>query len=209
MRTRKNKMKKFWIYLFPNLCTIATVIYFFTLLFKSFFSEDISWTLASIFVLIVGIAINWSLYVLFFAVGIKFWSKKEQLAYKRLKKILEIREYKEQLAYERLEKISKIRKYKNSEEYKEKIRFKNKFNEKFENNSYYELCYQVFSEETDNERYSDKEYYLRELTGKETPEEIVTKIRDRKSMENKNSNNNNSDDILKYGIGFLLGRWLK
>lgn len=191
MRTRKNKMKKFWIYLFPNLCTIATVIYFFTLLFKSFFSEDISWTLASIFVLIVGIAINWSLYVLFFAVGIKFWSKKEQLA------------------YERLEKISKIRKYKNSEEYKEKIRFKNKFNEKFENNSYYELCYQVFSEETDNERYSDKEYYLRELTGKETPEEIVTKIRDRKSMENKNSNNNNSDDILKYGIGFLLGRRLK
>ena len=42
MRTRKNKMKKFWIYLFPNMCTIATVIYLFTLLLKAFFSEDIS-----------------------------------------------------------------------------------------------------------------------------------------------------------------------
>lgn len=185
MRTRKNKMKKFWIYLFPNLCTMSTVIYFFTLLFKSFFSEDISWTLASILVLIVGISVNWSLYNLFFLIETKFWSKKEQLAYKRLKKISEIREYK------------------NSKEYKEKIRFKNKFNEKFENNSYYELCYQIFSEETDNERYSDKEYYLRELTGKETPEEIVTKIRNRKSMKNNNNNN------LEFGIGFLLGRWLK
>lgn len=188
MRTRKNKMKKFWIYLFPNMCTIATVIYLFTLLLKAFFSEDISWALAFVLVSIVGITINWSLYNLFFNIETKFWSKKEQLAYKRLRKILEIREYK------------------NSEEYKEKIKFKNKFNEKFKNNSCYELCYQIFSEETDNERYSDKEYYLRELTGKETPEEIVTKIRNRRSMEN-NSNNNN--DILKFGTGFLLGRWLK
>ena len=69
---------------------------------------------------------------MFFNIETKFWSKKEQLAYKRLRKILEIREYK------------------NSEEYKEKIRFKNKFNEKFKNNSCYELCYQIFSEETDN-----------------------------------------------------------
>ena len=189
MRTRKNKMKKFWIYLFPNMCTIATVIYLFTLLLKSLFSEDISWALAFVLVSIVGITINWSLYNLFFNIETKFWSKKEQLAYKRLRKILEIREYK------------------NSEEYKKKIKFKNKFNEKFKNNSCYELCYQIFLEETDNERYSDKEYYLRELTGKETPEEIVTKIRNRRSMEN--SNNNDNNDILKFGAGFLLGRWLK
>ena len=73
------------------------------------------------------------------------------------------------------------------------------------NNDNYNLCYKLFSEETKDEDYFNKEYYLRELSGKETPEEIVTTIRNRKSMEKMEENNNRSG----FGVGFLLGRWIK
>lgn len=187
MRTRKNKVKKFFIYLFPNICLVATIIYLLILMFEMYHSKDISLYLAFALILVLGIVVHWSLYNLFFAIETKFWDVKEQLAYKRLRKILEIREYK------------------NSDEYKEKISFENKFNEKFKKNNQYNLCYKVFSEETKNESYFKKEYYLRELSGKETPEEIVTIIRNRKSMEKMEKNNNRSG----FGVGFLLGRWIK
>ena len=150
-------------------------------------SKDISLYLAFALILVLGIVVHWSLYNLFFAIETKFWDVKEQLAYKRLRKILEIREYK------------------NSDEYKEKISFENKFNEKFKKNNQYNLCYKIFSEETKNESYFKKEYYLRELSGKETPEEIVTKTRNRKSLEKMERNNNRSG----FGARFLLGRWTK
>lgn len=187
MRTRKNKVKKFFIYLFPNICLVATIIYLFILMFEMYYSKDISLYLAFALILILGIVVHWSLYYLFFAIETKFWDVKEQLAYKRLRKILEIREYK------------------NSEEYKEKMSFKNKFNDKFKNNNNYNLCYKIFLEEIKNESYFKKEYYLRELSGKETPEEIVTTIRNRKSLEKMENNNNRSG----FGAGFLLGRWTK
>ena len=187
MKTRKNKVKKFFIYLFPNICFIATIIYLSILMVEMYYTKDISLYLAFVLIFVLGIVVHWSLYNLFFAIETKFWNIKEQLAYKRLRKILE------------------IRKYKNSDEYKEKMSFKNKFNEKFKNNNNYNLCYKLFSEETKDEDYSNKEYYLRELSGKETPEEIVTIIRNRKSMEKMEENNNRSG----FGAGFLLGRWIK
>ena len=181
MRTRKNKVKKFFIYLFPNICFIATIIYLLILMVEMYHSKDISLYLAFALILVLGIVVHWSLYYLFFAIETKFWDVKEQLAYKRLRKILEIREY------------------------KEKMSFKNKFNDKFKNNNNYNLCYKIFLEEIKNESYFNKEYYLRELSGKETPEEIVTTIRNRKSMDKRESNNNSSG----FGAGFLLGRWIK
>lgn len=187
MRTRKNKRKKFFIYLFPNICLIATIIYLLILMVEMYYSKDISLYLAFALILILGIVVHWSLYYLFFAIETKFWSVKEQLAYKRLRKMLEIREYK------------------NSDEYKEKISFENKFNEKFKKNNQYDLCYKIFLEETKNESYSNKEYYLRELSGKESAEEIVTIIRNRKSLEKMENNNNRSG----FGAGFLLGKWIK
>ena len=187
MRTRKNKRKKFFIYLFPNICLIATIIYLLILMFEMYYSKDISLYLAFVLIFVLGIVVHWSLYNLFFAIETKFWDVKEQLAYKRLRKILEIRQYK------------------NSDEYKEKASFKKKFNEKFKNNNNFNLCYKLFSEETKNEDYSNKEYYLKELSGKETLEEIVTIIRNRKSMEKMEENNNRS----RFGAGFLLGRWIK
>lgn len=187
MKTRKNKRKKFFIYLFPNICLVATIIYLLILMFEMYYSKDISLYLAFALILVLGIVVHLSLYNLFFAIETKFWDVKEQLAYKRLRKILEIRQYK------------------NSDEYKEKASFKKKFNEKFKNNNNFNLCYKLFSEETKNEDYSNKEYYLKELSGKETPEEIVTIIRNRKSMEKMEENNNRS----RFGAGFLLGRWIK
>lgn len=187
MRTRKNKRKKFFIYLFPNICLIATIIYLLILMFEMYHSKDISLYLAFALILILGIVVHWSLYNLFFAIETKFWDVKEVKAYKRLRKILEISEYK------------------NSDEYKEKISFENKFNEKFKKNNQYDLCYKIFLEETKNESYSNKEYYLRELSGKESAEEIVTIIRNRKSLEKMENNNNRSG----FGAGFLLGRWTK
>lgn len=187
MKTRKNKRKKFFIYLFPNICLVATIIYLLILMFEMYYSKDISLYLAFALILVLGIVVHLSLYNLFFVIETKFWDVKEQLAYKRLRKILEIRQYK------------------NSDEYKEKASFKNKFNDKFKNNNNYNLYYKLFSEETKDEDYSKKEYYLRELSGKETPEEIVTTIRNRKSMEKRESNNNRSG----FGVGFLLGRWIK
>jgi len=77
--------------------------------------------------------------------------------------------------------------------------------EKFKKNNQYDLCYKIFLEETKNESYSNKEYYLRELSGKESAEEIVTIIRNRKSLEKMENNNNRSG----FGAGFLLGRWTK
>ena len=187
MRTRKNKVKKFFIYLFPNICFIATIIYLLILMVEMYHSKDISLYLAFVLIFVLGIVVHWSLYYLFFAIETKFWSVKEQLAYKRLRKMLEIREYK------------------NSDEYKEKISFENKFNEKFKKNNQYDLCYKIFLEEAKNESYSNKEYYLRELSGKESAEEIVTIIRNRKSLEKMENNNNRSG----FGAGFLLGRWTK
>lgn len=186
MKTRKNKRKKFFIYLFPNICLVATIIYLLILMFEMYYSKDISLYLAFALILVLGIVVHLSLYNLFFVIETKFWDVKEQLAYKRLRKILEIREYK------------------NSDEYNEKISFENKFNEKFKKNNQYDLCYKIFLEETKNESYFNKEYYLRELSGKETPEEIVTIIRNRKSLK-KIENNNRSG----FGAGFLLGRWIK
>ena len=177
MRTRKNKVKKFFIYLFPNIFLLATIIYLSILMVEMYYSKDISLYLAFALILVLGIVVHWSLYNLFFAIETKFWDVKEQLAYKRLRKILEIREYK------------------NSDEYKEKKTFKSNFDNKFKNNNYYDLCYKIFSEEN----------YLRELSGKEIPEEIVTTIRNRKSMEKMEENNNRSG----FGVGFLLGRWIK
>ena len=179
MKTRKNKRKKFFIYLFPNICLVATIIYLLILMVEMYYSKDISLYLAFALILVLGIVVHLSLYNLFFVIETKFWDVKEQLAYKRLRKILEIREYK------------------NSDEYKEKASFKNKFNDKFKNNNNYNLCYKLFSEETKD--------YLREISGKETPEEIVTTIRNRKSMEKMEENNNRSG----FGVGFLLGRWIK
>ena len=169
MKTRKNKVKKFFIYLFPNVCFIATIIYLSILMVEMYYSKDISLYLAFVLIFVLGIVVHWSLYNLFFVIETKFWDGKEQLAYK------------------------------------EKASFKNKFNDKFKNNNNYNLCYKLFSEETKDEDYSNKEYYLRELSGKETLEEIVTIIRNRKSMEKMEENNNRSG----FGVGFLLGRWIK
>ena len=55
MRTRKNKRKKFFIYLFPNICLIATIIYLLILMFEMYHSKDISLYLAFALILILGI----------------------------------------------------------------------------------------------------------------------------------------------------------
>ena len=87
MRTRKNKRKKFFIYLFPNICLIATIIYLLILMFEMYHSKNISLYLAFSLILILGIVVHWSLYYLFFAIETKFWDVKEVKAYKRLRKI--------------------------------------------------------------------------------------------------------------------------
>ena len=68
MKARKNKVKKFFIYLFPNICLLATIIYLLILMFEMYYSKDISLYLAFALIFVLGIIVHWSLYNLFFVI---------------------------------------------------------------------------------------------------------------------------------------------
>lgn len=65
------------------------------------------------------------------------------------------------------------------------IEFQKTFNQKFKikNEKDFMECYQEFSIEIKNDSFSKKIYYLKELNGTETMEQIITKIRNRKYKE--------------------------
>ena len=171
---RRSKVKKFLIYLIPNIISLI-VIYYIILFYITVEAHGDEWYVIGLltFIFISGL---FGIYVLFGKIEKFFWSRKEKIAYKRLQNILETKSIVE------------------SQEYKNEIEFQKIFNQKFriKNKKDFIECYQEFSTETKNDSFSKKIYYLKELNGTETTEQIITKIRNRKYKEKMEENSRKS-----------------
>lgn len=130
---RRSKVKKFLIYLIPNIISLI-VIYYIILFYITVEAHGDEWYVIGLltFIFISGL---FGIYVLFREIEKFFWSRKEKIAYKRLQNILEIKSIVE------------------SQEYKNEIEFQKIFNQKFriKNKKNFIECYQEFSTETKND----------------------------------------------------------
>ena len=108
---RRSKVKKFLIYLIPNIISLI-VIYYIILFYITVEAHGDEWYVIGLltFIFISGL---FGIYVLFREIEKFFWSRKEKIAYKRLQNILEIKSIVE------------------SQKYKNEIEFQKIFNQKF------------------------------------------------------------------------------
>lgn len=94
---RRSKVKKFLIYLIPNIISLI-VIYYIIFFYITVEAHGDEWYVIGLltFIFISGL---FGIYVLFGEIEKFFWSRKEKIAYKRLQNILEIKSIVESQKY--------------------------------------------------------------------------------------------------------------